>query len=39
MNLLSLSETRCGRVCLHLLALLRDGKLRWHWAGIRRQLP
>lgn len=39
MKLLSLSETRIGRVCLHLLALSRDGKFRWHLAAIRRQLP
>jgi len=27
-----------GRVALHLACLLRDGKVRWHWAGIRREL-
>jgi len=31
-------EHSLGRVMLHLACLLRDGKVRWHWAGIRREL-
>lgn len=33
-----LVEHSLGRVMLHLACLLRDGKMRWHWAGIRRKL-
>jgi len=33
-----LVEHSLGRVALHLACLLRDGKVRWHWAGIRREL-
>ena len=33
-----LTESRFGRMALHLRCLVRDGKLRWHWAGIRREL-
>jgi hypothetical protein len=33
-----LVEHPLGRVMLHLACLLRDGKVRWHWAGIRREL-
>jgi hypothetical protein len=33
-----LAETSIGRVLLHLACLLRDGKARWHWAGVRREL-
>jgi hypothetical protein len=35
---LILAETRTGRVVLHVLALKSDGKLRWHAAGILREL-
>jgi hypothetical protein len=31
-------EYSLGRVVLHLACLLRDRKVRWHWAGIRREL-
>jgi hypothetical protein len=27
-----------GRVLLHLACLLRDGKVQWHWAGMKREL-
>jgi hypothetical protein len=33
-----LVEHSLGRVMLHLACLLRDRKVRWHWAGIRREL-
>jgi hypothetical protein len=33
-----LAQTSVGRVVLHLLCLCRDGKLRWHWAGVCREL-
>ena len=33
-----LVEHSLGRVVLHLACLLRDGRVRWHWAGIRREL-
>jgi len=35
---LNLARTRTGRVALHLLALKTDKKLRWHAAGILREL-
>jgi len=35
---LNLAMTRTGRVVLHLLALKTDSKLRWHAAGILREL-
>ena len=35
---LNLARTRTGRVVLHLLALKADRKLRWHAAGIFREL-
>jgi len=35
---LNLARTRTGRVVLHLLALKTDRKLRWHAAGILREL-
>ena len=33
-----LAERSSGRVLLHLACLLRDGHVRWHWAGIKREL-
>ncbi len=33
-----LAERSSGRVLLHLACLLRDGKARWHWAGVLREL-
>jgi hypothetical protein len=33
-----LATSRYGRIALHLLALLGDGALRFHAAGIRREL-
>jgi hypothetical protein len=35
---LYLSQTRCGRMCLHLVAALRAGHWRWHLVGIEREL-
>jgi hypothetical protein len=33
-----LSQTRWGRVCLHLVTALRAGHWRWHFAGIGREM-
>lgn len=33
-----LAKTSYGRVMLHLLCFVRDGHLRWHWAGIAREI-
>lgn len=33
-----LSETPKGRALLHLICLIRDGHVRWHVAGIKREL-
>jgi len=33
-----LIERSSGRVLLHLACLLHDGKVRWHWAGMKREL-
>jgi hypothetical protein len=33
-----LAERSSGRALLHLVCLLRDGHVRWHWAGIKREL-
>jgi hypothetical protein len=33
-----LACSRCGRIALHLLAMLGDRALRFHAAGIRREL-
>jgi hypothetical protein len=27
-----------GRICLHMAAMTRDRQIKWHWAGIRREL-
>jgi len=35
---LMLAKNRFGRVVLHLICLAHDGKWRWHWAGVRREL-
>jgi len=32
-----LAERSSGRVLLHLACLLRDGHVRWHWAGMKRE--
>jgi hypothetical protein len=34
---LKLAHYPIGRVVLHLACLAQDCKLRWHWAGIRRE--
>jgi hypothetical protein len=33
-----LAEHPSGRVLLHLACLLRNGNVRWHWAGMKREL-
>jgi hypothetical protein len=35
---LKLARNSAGRVVLHVLCLVRDHKLHWHWAGICREL-
>lgn len=34
---LKLAHYPIGRVVLHMVCLAQDHKLRWHWAGIRRE--
>lgn len=36
--LLLASQHPMGRICLHVAAMTRDGEVRWHWLGIRREL-
>ena len=38
MNALKLSQTRKGRIALHVVCLMRDHKTRWHMAGILREI-
>lgn len=33
-----LVEWRLGRIVLHSVAIIRDGKLQWHWKGIWREI-
>jgi hypothetical protein len=33
-----LASHRIGRVCLHLAAMIADRHVKWHLAGIRREL-
>jgi hypothetical protein len=35
---LHLASSPLGRTVLHFLCLARDGRWRWHWQGIRREL-
>jgi hypothetical protein len=35
---MKLASTSKGRVLLHLLALARDHRVRWHLAGVAREL-
>jgi len=37
-HLLTLARFRAGRILLHLLALAGDGALRFHAAGVTREL-
>lgn len=32
-----LSRYPLGRILLHLTCMLRDRRLRWHWAGVVRE--
>ena len=36
--LLLATKSPMGRICLHAVAMTRDHQIRWHWAGIRREL-
>jgi hypothetical protein len=33
-----LTSTRTGRIVLHLMAAVGDHQIRWHWAGILREI-
>jgi len=35
---IKLSETRLGRIELHLLCMIRNGHILYHLAGIKREL-
>jgi hypothetical protein len=35
---LKLAASRAGRLTLHVFCLCHDGKLRWHWRGMVREL-
>jgi len=35
---LELSESKLGKIELHILAAVRDHKFEWHWKGIKREL-
>ena len=35
---LMLAKNRFCRIVLHLICLANDGKWRWHWAGVCREL-
>ena len=37
--LLAAAKYAIGRICLHFVAMSRDHQVKWHWAGIRRELP
>jgi hypothetical protein len=34
----SLANSSAGRIVLHVVAMLSDGELRWHCAGIAREV-
>lgn len=34
-----LARVSMGRMALHLVCACRDGKVQWHWEGIKRELP
>lgn len=34
-----LAQLSVGRMFLHAACALRDGRLEWHWEGIKRELP
>jgi hypothetical protein len=36
--LLLAAKFTLGRICLHMAAMTRDRQIKWHWAGIRREL-
>jgi len=35
---LKLSGSNKGRIWLHLLTLIKDHRIVWHWKGIKREL-
>jgi hypothetical protein len=37
--LLAAAKYAIGRICLHFVAMSRDHQVKWHCAGIRRELP
>jgi len=38
MNAFNLSQTRKGRITLHVVCWIRDHKTHWHMAGILREI-
>src|SRR5438874_13470543 len=34
-----LARLSVGRMFLHVACALRDGRVQWHWEGIKRELP
>lgn len=34
-----LARVSVGRMFLHVACALRDGRVLWHWEGIKRELP
>lgn len=35
--MLSMARYRAGRVVVHVVAMARDHRVKWHWAGIARE--
>lgn len=33
-----LSQYSCGRILLHIIAMVIDHQIHWHWAGIVREI-
>ena len=36
--LLLAAKSPLGRICLHVVAMTRDRQIKWHWAGICREV-
>ena len=36
--MITMSKYRIGRVCLHVVAMIRDHQLKWHLSGIWREM-
>lgn len=33
-----LAQHSYGRILLHIVTMIGDGEIRWHWAGIAREV-